>query len=161
MIYFEDNIVQSHSKGEKLRHGSTAAMLTEMEQSSYMKDRHLLPVEDCLKVTVDEVQRCIHLGYGGLNISLREHFDHLLRIQQTQMSIRLTDGYNSLLGLPQTGNPALGEHHYVSSESEARDLLLGFDAGPLLTDWFTARENLLYKYSPRLENKNLLLKYLA
>jgi hypothetical protein len=80
MIYFENNIVQSHSKGDKVRHESTAAMLTEMEQSSYIRDRHLLPVADCLKVTLDEIQRCIHLGYGDLNISLREHFDHLLRI---------------------------------------------------------------------------------
>ena len=65
------------------------------------------------------------------------------------------------LGLPETGNPALGEHHYVSSESEARDLLQGFEAQPDLTAWFTARENLLYKYSPRLEKKNLLLKHLS
>ncbi|HEY1936404.1 MAG TPA: hypothetical protein VGJ33_00535 [Candidatus Angelobacter sp.] len=161
MIYFEDNVALAVSKGDKFRCESTAAMLTEMEQSSYMRERHLLPVADCLKVTLDEGKRCIFLGYDDLKVSLREHFDHLLRIQQTQMTIRLTHGYNSLLGLPQTGNPALGAHPYVSSESEARDLLQGLHAGPELTDWFTARENLLYKYSPRLEKKSLLLQHLS
>jgi hypothetical protein len=161
MIYFENNVVRAVSKGEKFRRESTAAMLIEMEQSSYMREYHLLPVADCLKATLNETQRCIHLGYDDLNVPLREHFDNLLRIQQTQMSIRLTDGYNSLLGLPQTGNPALGAHPYISSESEARDLLQAFETRPELTNWFAARENLLYKYSPRLEKKNLLRKHIA
>lgn len=161
MIYLEDTILPPGLKGEKVRRDSTVEMLMEIEHSSYITQKYLLPVEDCLKVTLAETQKCIDLGYGNLNASLREHFDRLFRIHQKQMRIRLTHGYNSLLGLPETGNPSLSEHHYVSTESEARDLLQGFHAKPELTDWFTARENLLYKYSPRSEKKHLLLKHLA
>lgn len=161
MIYLQDKILPAASKDEKVRRGSTVEMLTEIEQSSFIRRRYLLPVEDCLKVTSVEIQKCIDLGYSNLNSSLREHFDRLLRIQQKQIGIRSTHGYNSFLGLPGTGNPALGEHHYVSSESEARALLQGFQARPQLSAWFTARENLLYKYSPPREKKTFLHKLLA
>lgn len=161
MLYCEDNIAGANSRGEKFRRESTAAMLTELDESAYMRKYYLLPVEDCLAVTLEEVRKYARAGYGDFSDGLREHFDRLLGIQETQMSKRLSHGYNSFLGLPQTGNPAHAAHHYVSSESQARDLLHGFDEKPEVSGWFTARENLLYKYVPELEKRLLLLKYLT
>ena len=95
MIYFEGKVM-AIPKSQKFRRESTAAMLTEMEESSYMEQHLLLPVAECLKVTLDEIQNCIRSGYDGLDLVLRDHFDRVLRIQERQMTIRLTHGYNSL-----------------------------------------------------------------
>jgi hypothetical protein len=125
MIYFEDLLRVRTSKGEKLRFDSTVEMLTELDKSDYARKYNLLPVYDCLRATLNEIRRSSPHNFGEFSVALRDHYHHLHSIQGQQMNIRLNHGYNSLLGLPETGNPAYGVCHYVSNQSEARDLLVG------------------------------------
>lgn len=87
---------------------------------------------------------------------VRRHFQHVLGVQQRQLSSRLPKGYISFVGIPEEGNPLMG----IRTQQEVDDLAPdAYAPCTRIRDWFAFRHGMLYRYQGSEEIRTSLTEF--
>jgi hypothetical protein len=77
------------------------------------------------------------------NPYLRAHFDYIFTVQLQQLGARVDSGYNSALGMPDTGSIIDG----FAGEADMALLIEEYSPTAEVVRWFQTRENLNFRYA--------------
>ena len=129
-----------------LRYDSTVELLRDLEVDATLAAMRCERVEQSIDHSLAAIRRMAPLATRDMrNPSLQSHFDYVFQVLSHHLEARRGQSYNSLLGLPENGNPLTG----MRSNEEVDHLLLGvarhrYRPSREVEAWFAARQNLLF-----------------
>lgn len=127
------------------QYASGVALLDELDADDRMTDAGIRPCREVLAHCADYV-RVVRAKNRAENLhaGLREHFDHIFGVLDTQLTRRVDRGYMSMLGMPDGGNVIAG----FETEHDLDQLLLDrYRPRDDVVQWFRLRENLLFRHA--------------
>lgn len=150
LLYVLSKTESLFAGGVRKQYESACDFLAEIDRDERAGAMFFREIEETLTFTLSFLRNVREMNQTeNENDLLRQHFNHLLDSQIWQIGKRVSNGYASLLGMPERGNPLLG----VDEDTDADQLLFDYKPGEAVRSWFTFRENLLFKSVPSSEQK--------
>jgi len=127
---------------QKLKFESLVAFADQIDGSDLGRQYDCPRVSEILSFCISFLSHHTSMNKTAVrDTELQRHFARIFKIQFDQMKKRITDGYASILSMPEHGNP----YFALETDKEADQLLFEYKPSARVEGWFAFRQNLLYK----------------